>query len=343
MLVPVVSWAWVREARAATLGRAGGELPVDVTAVDVTAVDRSKAVVNQALADLEDATVLLRLGRSLARTSPPAARACGRVRILQPGQNVRGRCGVMWVRAARQPSELGQETAMKFIGLHPATPPRSRRGIAAAIATTVITAAALSACGAATNAPSPSITPARPPASSSGNASPSTATTGSGSRAPAATSPAGLTHCTAAQLRYRLDGGQGAAGTINVDVRVTNVSSGSCWTYGYPGLQILDPGGHQLPTVTLRGPTSPFQSPLPARVFDQPQRVLLPSGGWGWFDLAYNDVPQVGVCPSGPARGAGLAIIAPDTTTAATISLNTMACGGRLGVSPILPASARTQ
>lgn len=215
------------------------------------------------------------------------------------------------------------------------------------LAVAIVTAAALSACGGAANTLSGSTgrstpsgaAPSISASSSTGTTPPVTAT----SPHPGAPVPSGPAHCTARQLHYQIDGGQGAAGTINVGIRVTNAGPGTCWTYGYPGLQILDAAGHPLPTVVLRGTAAGLQVPLPARLLDHPQRVTLHAGSWGWFDVAYNDVAQASVCPTGPTTGARLTITAPDTTTAKTITLTTAACGGRLGVSPILPASTWTQ
>lgn len=219
---------------------------------------------------------------------------------------------------------------------------RNRSVLAVIVAVT----AALAACsspgkqqaGAGTSSPDPT----------AGTSSP---TSGASTTAPATTTPrtgtthgvAGPRHCTSAQLRYSVGGGQGAAGTINVGIRVTNIGPGTCWTYGYVGLQILDASGRPLPTTTLRGPASPFQGPLPTQQRNVPTRVTLTKGSWAWFDIAYTDVNQIPDCPDGPLVGATLAIIAPDTTQAQSIPLTTQACGGKLGLSPILPASTWTQ
>ena len=161
--------------------------------------------------------------------------------------------------------------------------------------------------------------------------------TGTGAGA-TATGPA---HCLAGQLSYQAGSSSAAAGTVNVGIKVVNSGSKPCWTFGYPGLEIIDAGGTRLPTTTLRGADSPFQGPLTSRLRNVPARVVLAAGSWGWFELAYSDVPASD-CPSGPVPGSTLGIIAPDTTAQRTVPLSTQACGGRLGVSPILPASTWT-
>jgi hypothetical protein len=247
---------------------------------------------------------------------------------------------------------------------HP-TPLRTRAGFAAAIVVTVISAGTvLAGCSGGTSTPSgPTTSSALPrptpsPGRSTGAgasstsspahpASPSTGLTGTTSTTSTTsttgtTGTTGTAHCGSRQLRYRIERSEGAAGTINTAIRVTNTGPGTCWTYGYPGLQILDAARRPLPTVVLRGAASPFQGPLPPQLHDVPHRVTLPAGGWGWFDLAYSDVDQAAVCPAGPPAGTWLAVIAPDTTTPTVISLSTHICGGRLGVSPILPTSTLT-
>ncbi len=171
---------------------------------------------------------------------------------------------------------------------------------------------------------------------------PSTATTTSATTAAPAGTAAGPAHCTAAQLSFTAAGGQGAAGTINVGIRVTNTGSAACWTFGYVGLQLISASGVPLATTVLRGTASPFQGPLSTDLRTVAHRVTLAPGAWGWFDLAYSDVTS-DQCPAGPAPAAKIAIIAPDTTQPRTVALSSRACGGRLGVSPVLPASTWTQ
>ena len=231
--------------------------------------------------------------------------------------------------------------------LHSPGRARLRRG--AVLGAAIVAGAVLAGCsggssGASAGSTASATTPATTTTASATTAAPGGATASTpaapGGGSGSATSTAALPpHCSAAQLRFDAAGSQGAAGTINVGIKVTNLGPATCWTYGYVGLQILDAQGSAIPTATLRGADSPYQGPLSPEQRNVPHRVQLAPGGWGWFNLAYSDVPTSGVCPVGPLPGAKLAIIAPDTTTPRTIALSTQACAGRLGISPILPAS----
>ncbi len=222
--------------------------------------------------------------------------------------------------------------------------------VAAGLAATV-----LAGCGGGSaGPPAPSTTSA--PAAQAPSATQATRATAPTGGSPAASSARGTptaqsvtasvapAECTAARLSYAVGGGQAAAGTIHVAIRVTNRGPGACWIAGYMDLQLLDAAGHApLPTTTLDGAASPFQGPLPADLRNVPHRVMLPGGGWGWFDVAYSDVAQSPDCPTGPPPGARMAIEAPHTQSWATLTLDTHACGGKLGVSPLLPASTWAQ
>ncbi len=144
----------------------------------------------------------------------------------------------------------------------------------------------------------------------------------------------GTRHCTAGQLGYLAIGSNGAAGTMVVAVRVTNTGPGACWTYGYPGLQIITAGGRPVPTTTLRG-----KEGMPAALAGAPRRITLAEGSWAWFAVAYHDTPAA-PCTSEPVAGARLAVIAPDTTRPKSVELRTWAACGRLGVSAVLPSSS---
>lgn len=144
----------------------------------------------------------------------------------------------------------------------------------------------------------------------------------------------GVEHCAVAQLRYRVIGSNGAAGTILTAVRVTNTGPGACWIYGYPGLQILSSSGRTVPTTTVRGGEG-----LPRSLAGSPRRIALSSGDWAWFAVAYHGTPAP-PCTSQPVAGTELAVIAPDTTQPKTVKLDTFAACGRLGVSAVLAASA---
>lgn len=225
---------------------------------------------------------------------------------------------------------------------HPSPAPRGR---AVALLAAIAVAAATAACS-STPAPGPARTPpattsAPPPATGTTTSAPPPATTSAPPRAPASAPPpataagdgtsAGMASCTSGQLAFSVAGTNGAAGTIADAVRVTNTGPGSCWTYGYVGLTIIDRAGHRLPTTTVRGAGL-------ATVPDGPRRVTLPRGAWAWFALVYHDSAPPS-CTNPPAAGTHLAIIAPDTTQPRDLALDTVAACGRINVSPMLAAS----
>jgi hypothetical protein len=54
-----------------------------------------------------------------------------------------------------------------------------------------------------------------------------------------ASAQAALPHCTNSDLAASLVNLQGAAGSRIGDLRLTNISRGSCWTRGYPGVSYV--------------------------------------------------------------------------------------------------------
>jgi hypothetical protein len=91
----------------------------------------------------------------------------------------------------------------------------------------------------------------------------------------------GVPVCHAGQLRGRVLGSTGAAGTIVLSVTLTNRGS-SCTMTGYTGLRLVS-GTHSLPTRVLHGGPAVLTSrPLPVRLGD---------GGRATVLIAYSDVP----------------------------------------------------
>jgi hypothetical protein len=178
-------------------------------------------------------------------------------------------------------------------------------------------------------APPPAPATTSPPAAAA-PVTPPVTTTPAHSPTPPPADAAGPVHCTSAQLRFAAARSEGAAGTLYEAIRVTNIGPTSCWTYGYVGLQILDASGRKLPTTTLRGAIGALG--------DEPRRVTLTTGSWGWFAIAYHHATS-NLCATAPRTGAQLAITAPGTTQAQVITLGTDAACGQLGLSPIVPAS----
>ena len=77
---------------------------------------------------------------------------------------------------------------------------------------------------------------------------PTTPTVGT-TTTPATATVSGSSPCRAADFALLFLGGQGATGHGELGFALRNASTATCSTYGYPGVQFLDRGGHPLPTV----------------------------------------------------------------------------------------------
>lgn len=138
--------------------------------------------------------------------------------------------------------------------------------------------------------------------------------------------------CANVQLTIRLNGSNGAAGTIANNYRIHNLSNHACTLYGYPGVELLDGNFHSLPTQEHRGFGSPFHM-IPARL------VRVAAYGNAYFDLGYNDVP-VNNQPCLTARY--LMIFPPNdflpvVTYAVPNGQGITDCTGNVSVSPVTP------
>jgi hypothetical protein len=121
-----------------------------------------------------------------------------------------------------------------------------RRSLGSGLAVTIVLM--LAACGGSSSSSShaAAVTSIAPPASTTATtttAGTSTATTQT------STTPSGAPPCRAADLSLSFLGGQGATGHGELGFALRNTSTATCSTYGYPGIQFLDRGGHALPTI----------------------------------------------------------------------------------------------
>jgi hypothetical protein len=113
--------------------------------------------------------------------------------------------------------------------------------------------------------------------------------------------------CQGTELRGRVAGSSGAAGTITMSVQLRNSSGQACTTKGYPDLGLLK-GRNSLPSRTQNGgSTSNLTRPV--------KKVTIPAGGYATVLVAYSDVPTGNEtsCPNATALlvqlpGAGKAI-----------------------------------
>lgn len=110
----------------------------------------------------------------------------------------------------------------------------------AAVAIVAAGAGALAACGSNPRASGRSSSPHRTTttASTSGTSTSTTSVPASTSTTAAAPGT-GVPMCQTAGLHVAVSGSQGAAGTEEVTLSLTNVASSSCTIYGYPGMLLL--------------------------------------------------------------------------------------------------------
>ncbi len=124
----------------------------------------------------------------------------------------------------------------------------------------------------------------------------------------------------------------GAAGTQEVTFSLTNTSTTSCATYGYPGLLLLHTSGAALPTTVHRGGGLTFDDFAPTH-------VTLAAGQTGYFNVGFNDVPT----PTTTCSSAHLIEVTPPTNTTHTtvdVTLGIDACdNGTLDVSPVFAST----
>ena len=193
-----------------------------------------------------------------------------------------------------------------------------------------LAALTLAACGSSSGSTS---TPASDPTTSTQTTTaPPTTTSTAPPTSTSTTTAAGSTPaCVASMLALSFLGGEGATGHIELGFALRNTSSGSCHTYGYPGVLFLNKNGQGLTTVTTRT-THDFFGSLPIAV------LTVAPGAEVSFRLGTSDVTG-----SGPscATATGLQVIAPDDTATlkTALSPSTFECG-TVTVSPLQPGTS---
>jgi hypothetical protein len=127
-------------------------------------------------------------------------------------------------------------------------------------------------------------------------------------------------NCVRAQLNVRLNGADGAAGTIHGAWVFTNRSGSACSLNGYSDLQLYGRGGRPLPTTTKKD-----LSPGPSQVSLAPDHSAT-------FLSRYTDVPT----GSQHCRtSAVLEVTAPNAADGLFIPAQLQACGGVIHVSAV--------
>jgi hypothetical protein len=139
--------------------------------------------------------------------------------------------------------------------------------------------------------------------------------------------------CTTGALSVSLKPGQPAAGNRYAGLVLTNSSSHTCRTQGWPGLQLTGEDGEKIPTRVVRDHSTP-----------SPQLTLSPGGKASarlhWTVVPGEGDPSDGRCPD----PAAVRVIPPDQRTAKSAPWNMdEVCGaGKLDVRPLLPGADPT-
>jgi hypothetical protein len=153
-----------------------------------------------------------------------------------------------------------------------------------------------------------------------------TSTTGGSSIPPSASG--GSTECVAADLKPSFLGTNGAAGTIAVGFALTNISSSTCTTYGWPGVLLLSSTDQALPTNAVRS-SSDLLGSTPA------SNISLAPGQKASFRMIASDFASgnTASCPD----ATDLQIIAPNDTATLKVAISggIPACG-RATLSPMM-------
>jgi hypothetical protein len=129
-------------------------------------------------------------------------------------------------------------------------------GVAAVVAAVTVLLAA--ACSSGSKGSSEGTTTTNPPSSSTTSSTTSTTSTTSSTGGSTSTTSASTSRCHTSQLGATVGQSQGAAGSTYVSVALTNDSSTTCTLHGYPGVSLLDAGGHQIgaPATRATGPAA---------------------------------------------------------------------------------------
>jgi Protein of unknown function (DUF4232) len=158
-----------------------------------------------------------------------------------------------------------------------------------------------------------------------------TTTTSSATTSTTTTSPVVAT-CQVSDLRIATTGQGGAAGTQEVTFSLTNTSTTSCPTYGYPGMLLVRTTGAALPTTVIRGGSLTFEDIAPTH-------VTLGPGLTAYFNLGFTDVQTATTTCSSTHT---VEVTPPTNTTHATVNvgLGIDACdNGTLHVSAVFSST----
>lgn len=151
---------------------------------------------------------------------------------------------------------------------------------------------------------------------------------------PSAPASAVAPPCKGPQLKISAEGGDAGAGNRVSILGVQNVGAQACSLTGYPTVTLQDRQGRVLDSVRAeQNPGSYF------RQGQTPTPVVLAPQEKGFFDIAWNVVPDETegqtTCPS----AARIRVTAPADTSPVNLAQSFTPCGGRIRVSPFRPVA----
>jgi hypothetical protein len=138
-------------------------------------------------------------------------------------------------------------------------------------------------------------------------------------------------------LRLTYVGSEGATGHIQASFQLRNVSQKPCSLFGYPGAQMLDTKGKNVPTRVQRGGAFFADTRRP------PRKVLLAPGRSARFVFGYSTNPEYGSGTTGAPQScpaaAKLEVTPPNTYSRLAVTMssrdNFAPCGGVLVAGPV--------
>jgi hypothetical protein len=200
----------------------------------------------------------------------------------------------------------------------------------AAVAIVAAGAGALSACSSRPTASRTAGSSHRTTTTTAPKSGASTSTTASSTTTTTAPAGNGVPMCQTSGLHVAVTGSQGAAGTEEDTLALTNTGSTSCTTYGYPGMLLLSASGAPLPTTVDRGGTLNFEDIAPAL-------VQLAAGASAYFNVGYSDIQQTGSSCSAAGQ---LEVTPPTNALYAVVPASLRACdNGTLHVSAVFAST----
>ena len=140
--------------------------------------------------------------------------------------------------------------------------------------------------------------------------------------------------CKGAQLKLSSEGGDAGMGNRVAVLGVQNIGPQACSITGYPGVSLLDGRGRTLTMIRAE--------PSPGNYFrggQAPTPVNLAPQAKGYFDLAWNVVPNEGQGETTCPGAATVRVTAPGDTTVVTLAQPFTPCGGRVRVGPMRPVA----